>query len=75
MVPGGRDVLAKVIRVAPPNNFYPSQLALAAGFALFHGQLVRKITSGQLPVVILHTVPEYLLISPSFSFSQVIEQG
>ena len=44
-------MFAKVIRVAPPNNFYPAQLALAAGFALFHGQRLRKITSGQLPVV------------------------
>ena len=52
-MPGGRDVFAEVIRVAPPSNFYPSQLALAAGFALFHGQLLRKITGGQLPVVIL----------------------
>ena len=52
VVPGGRDVFAKVIRVAPPSNFYPSQLALAAGFAFFHGQLLRKITGGQLPVVI-----------------------
>lgn len=38
--------------MAPPSNFYPSQLALAGGFALFHGHRLRKITGGQLPVVI-----------------------
>ena len=52
VVPGGREVFEKVIRVAPPSNFYPSQLALAGGFALFHGHRLRRITGGQLPVVI-----------------------
>ena len=52
IAPGGREVLAQVIRVATPNNFYPCLLALAAGFGLFHGQLLRNVTGGQLPVVI-----------------------
>jgi hypothetical protein len=50
-VPGGRSVLAEVIRVSTPDNFYPCQLAIAGGFGLFHGLLVRKVTAGQLPVV------------------------
>ena len=46
--------MAKVIRVAPPGNFYNSQLGLAAGFGLFHGHRLRKITGGQLPIVSFH---------------------
>ena len=51
LVPGGRATFAKVIRVSTPDNFYPWRLALAAGFRLFHAILLRKLTSGQLPVV------------------------
>ena len=51
LLPGGRATFEKVIRVSTPDNFYPCQLALAAGFGLFHGILLRKLTSGQLPVV------------------------
>ena len=51
ILPGGREVLAQVIRVATPNNFYPCLLSLAAGFGLFHGQLLRSVTGVQLPVV------------------------
>ena len=53
IVPGGRDVFAEVIRVSTPNNFFPCQLALAASIGLFHGILLRRVTGGQLPVVIL----------------------
>lgn len=56
VVPGGRDVFADVIRVSTPNNFFPCQLALAAGIGLFHGILLRRVTGGQLPVVILSIV-------------------
>jgi hypothetical protein len=55
VVPGGRDVFAKVIRVSTPDNFYPCVLALASSFALFHGQRLRKLTAGQLPVVKIHS--------------------
>ena len=49
---GGRDIFADIIRVSSPgDNFYACQLALGAGFALFHGILVRNVTCGQLPVV------------------------
>ena len=51
-MPGGREVFAEVIRVATPNNFYPCLLSLASSFGLFHGQLLRRVTAGQLPVVI-----------------------
>ena len=50
-VPGGREVFADVIRVSTPNNFYACNLSIAAGFGLFHGLLLRRQTSGQLPVV------------------------
>ena len=70
MAPGGRDVFAKVIRVAPPNNFYPALVALAAGFALFHGQRVRQITSGQLPVVQILKL-SYFLKGALLALSQV----
>ena len=67
-MPGGREVFEKVIRVAPPSNFYPSQLALAGGFALFHGHRLRKITGGQLPVVIFIILFSIICISDIFSF-------
>ena len=52
MKPASREVFADVIRVSTPgSNFYSCQLALAGGMALFHGRMVRKVTSGQLPVV------------------------
>ena len=51
VVPGGRDVFAQVIRVATPDNFYACLLSLAASFGLFHGKLLRRVTAGQLPVV------------------------
>ena len=54
IVPGGRDVFANVIRVSTPNNFEACQTALAAGMGLFHGMLLRRKTSGQLPVVIVY---------------------
>ena len=49
--PGPRDVFASVIKVATPSNYIACQLALAASFCLFHGKMVRWVTSGQLPVV------------------------
>ena len=48
---GGRDIFAEVTRVSTPNNFYACQLSLAAGFGMFHGMLLRRVTAGQLPVV------------------------
>lgn len=49
---GGRDVFSNIIKVSTPgDNFYACQLALGAGFTLFHGTLVRSVTCGQLPVV------------------------
>ena len=54
IVPGGRDVFANVIKVSTPNNFEACQTALAAGMGLFHGMLLRRMTSGQLPVVIVY---------------------
>ena len=51
MAPGGREVFADVIRVSTPSNFFACQVALAGSFGLFHGMLLRKVTSGQLPVV------------------------
>ena len=45
-------MFAEVIRVSTPNNFFPCQLALAASIGLFHGILLRRVTGGQLPVVI-----------------------
>ena len=35
-------------------NFYSCQLALAGGFLLFHGKLVRFIQGGQLPAVFFY---------------------
>ena len=66
VVPGGRDVLAQVIRVATPNNFYPCMLSLAASFGLFHGQFLRKSTSGQLPAVFCNAF-FFLFLSCVFS--------
>ena len=52
---GGRDVFAEVVRVSTPGeNFYSCQLALAGGFLLFHGKLVRFIQGGQLPAVFFY---------------------
>ena len=37
-------------------NFYPCQLALAAGSGLFHGMLLQRRMTGQLPAVALKSI-------------------
>ena len=60
---GSRDIFTDVIRVSiPGDNFYACQLALAAGFTLFHGKIVRNQTCGQLPVVSIHSFVIYIFI-------------
>lgn len=49
---GGREVMEEIIRVAAPDpNFFPCNLAIAAGLGQFHGHLMRDITGGQMPIV------------------------
>ena len=42
--------------MSPQNNFYGTQVALAASLVIFHGKRVRDITGGQLPVVCLKSL-------------------
>ena len=49
-------MFADVIRVHTPSNFFACQLALASSFGLFHGAALRKVTSGQLPVLSLKSL-------------------
>ena len=49
---GGRMVMADIIRVATPFNINPCLLAISAAIGLFHGMHMRKVTSGQAPLVI-----------------------
>ena len=51
--PGGRDLVAGLIKLFPPSNFFVFQLSLAAGIGALHGGLIRFLTGGQFPVVIL----------------------
>ena len=49
---GGRDIMANILRVLTPgDNMYPCSLSIGGGIGLFHGFLIRSITSGQIPVV------------------------
>ena len=56
VTPGGRNVYADIIRVYTPSNFFACNLALAASFGLFHGTALRRVTSGQLPVLSLKSL-------------------
>ena len=51
--PGSRDIVAGLIRRHCPSNFFAFNLALAMGIAAFHGQAIRALTTGQLPVCML----------------------
>jgi hypothetical protein len=50
-MPDGRDLVAGLIKLFPPSNFFVFQLSLAAGIAALHGGLIRFMTEGQFPVV------------------------
>ena len=45
-----------IIRVVTPFNLYPCLLALSASSALFHGIRLRKVTSGQAPILVLKSI-------------------
>ena len=52
MKPGSRDLYANLIKISTPNNFYPCNLALAAGIGQFHGIRLRYLTGGQCPIIV-----------------------